>query len=267
MDTRLFLRPSDWARHAPDLGEFLFAHRFGDDWDASQVLMGKFREGEPGAAVLYSRHGGYDCSRRAIRLAERLGLPIAVHVDGNGQTGTHEWEDLAFLAWHNPDTGAHEIPAATISCEPRIPWATASDPVALAALLREAELLSRLGVILVATPTRAANLVPATTEESRMEYRDIKALIALRDEGVEVPGTPTVPATLLERVAGAQPRNHWDEVPGHPVEDWRREVANDDTRLGYLQWVDAQAETRAIERAQQRVSRTPGQRASGGPSQ
>ena len=37
-------------------------------------------------------------------------------------------------------------------------------------------------------------------------------------------------------------RSHWDEVPGHPVEDWRYEVANNDTRLGYLDWVQHRAE-------------------------
>ncbi len=29
----------------------------------------------------------------------------------------------------------------------------------------------------------------------------------------------------------------WGEYPDHPVEDWKVEVANDDTRLGYWDWV------------------------------
>lgn len=29
---------------------------------------------------------------------------------------------------------------------------------------------------------------------------------------------------------------HWDEHPDHPVADWKSEVANDDTRLGYQEW-------------------------------
>ena len=37
-------------------------------------------------------------------------------------------------------------------------------------------------------------------------------------------------------------RSHWDEVEGHPVQDWRYEIANDDTRLGYLAWVEAREE-------------------------
>jgi len=29
----------------------------------------------------------------------------------------------------------------------------------------------------------------------------------------------------------------WGEHPEHSLEDWRYEVANDDTRLGYWEWV------------------------------
>jgi len=29
----------------------------------------------------------------------------------------------------------------------------------------------------------------------------------------------------------------WGDLPGHPAEDWRYEVANGDTRLGYWDWV------------------------------
>jgi len=44
---------------------------------------------------------------------------------------------------------------------------------------------------------------------------------------------------VLDHFVDAEPRrSHWDEVSGHPVEDWRDEVANDDTRLGYLAWVE-----------------------------
>lgn len=31
--------------------------------------------------------------------------------------------------------------------------------------------------------------------------------------------------------------SHWDEDPKHPVEEWKYEVSNDDTRLGYKDWV------------------------------
>ena len=29
----------------------------------------------------------------------------------------------------------------------------------------------------------------------------------------------------------------WGEFPEHPVDDWKYEVANGDTRLGYWTWV------------------------------
>lgn len=31
----------------------------------------------------------------------------------------------------------------------------------------------------------------------------------------------------------------WAEHPCAPLEDWKFEVQNDDTRLGYWEWVDA----------------------------
>lgn len=44
---------------------------------------------------------------------------------------------------------------------------------------------------------------------------------------------------LQSAVPWPDPPSHWDDIPEHPVEDWRYEVANNDTRLGYLAWVDA----------------------------
>ena len=32
---------------------------------------------------------------------------------------------------------------------------------------------------------------------------------------------------------------HWGEHPDHKVEDWKQEVANDETRLGYWEWLEA----------------------------
>lgn len=37
-------------------------------------------------------------------------------------------------------------------------------------------------------------------------------------------------------------RSYWDEHPDYPIEDWKYEVANDDTRRGYWEWVDSQIE-------------------------
>ena len=33
-------------------------------------------------------------------------------------------------------------------------------------------------------------------------------------------------------------KSHWDEDEKYPVKDWQYEVANDDTRIGYLEWVE-----------------------------
>ncbi|QNL30597.1 hypothetical protein SEA_SPEEDDEMON_1470 [Gordonia phage SpeedDemon] len=35
--------------------------------------------------------------------------------------------------------------------------------------------------------------------------------------------------------------NNWIEHPDYPIEDWRREVWNDETRLGYGAWVVKQS--------------------------
>jgi len=54
-----------------------------------------------------------------------------------------------------------------------------------------------------------------------------------------------------------QYRSHWDEVPGHPVEDWRMEVINDDTRLGYVEWVKARESDAELEEESPQDSSTP----------
>ena len=33
--------------------------------------------------------------------------------------------------------------------------------------------------------------------------------------------------------------SYWDDDPEYPVEDWKYEVSNDSTRLGYWEWVSA----------------------------
>jgi len=40
--------------------------------------------------------------------------------------------------------------------------------------------------------------------------------------------------------------NPWDEVLGHPSDGWRREVFADDTRLGYMDWVQHRIENNEI---------------------
>jgi len=36
-----------------------------------------------------------------------------------------------------------------------------------------------------------------------------------------------------------KPDSHWDDHPVHTPEDWRIMVGDDDTRLGYVEWVNA----------------------------
>jgi len=36
--------------------------------------------------------------------------------------------------------------------------------------------------------------------------------------------------------------NHWGNHPDFPVEDWQYEVANNDTRLGYQDWLESRLE-------------------------
>lgn len=52
-------------------------------------------------------------------------------------------------------------------------------------------------------------------------------------------------------------RSHWDENPDYPVDDWKTEVANDDTRLGYLDWVEARSELLASEDSPRTTEVTP----------
>jgi hypothetical protein len=37
-------------------------------------------------------------------------------------------------------------------------------------------------------------------------------------------------------------RSYWHEDPAYPVEDWKYQVANDDTRSGYADWVEHERE-------------------------
>jgi hypothetical protein len=48
---------------------------------------------------------------------------------------------------------------------------------------------------------------------------------------------------LLNQGRTAHPPDPWEDNPEFPVEDWRYEVANDDTRLGYLEWIEHKRES------------------------
>ena len=40
---------------------------------------------------------------------------------------------------------------------------------------------------------------------------------------------------------------YWGNHPDHPTHDWRQEVANNETRLGYWEWVEGKLNDRAKE--------------------
>jgi len=58
----------------------------------------------------------------------------------------------------------------------------------------------------------------------------------------DVDGYPCPGCEELNKRMKWQPKSHWEDHPDHPVEDWRYEVANNDTRLGYLDWVNNRIE-------------------------
>ena len=62
------------------------------------------------------------------------------------------------------------------------------------------------------------------------------------DDG-ELPVPAQFRETALTGITYVPPTaDHWAERDGFPLADWRHEVANDDTRLGYAAWCDAKAE-------------------------
>lgn len=57
--------------------------------------------------------------------------------------------------------------------------------------------------------------------------------------------TPTPAGRCPNEYAHTYPA--WAEDPNYPVGDWRLEVANDDTRLGYVEWLEHKREPEPIE--------------------
>ena len=51
----------------------------------------------------------------------------------------------------------------------------------------------------------------------------------------------SVSKTADRELSAEQLRNkyggNWEQHPDYPVEDWQYEVGNDDTRLGYWEWL------------------------------
>ena len=65
--------------------------------------------------------------------------------------------------------------------------------------------------------------------------------VSVREPYIAKPSDPT-PTPLDYMHAYKDKFGFWEPYPGHPVEDWRFEVANDDTRIGYWEWVEGRLE-------------------------
>ena len=48
----------------------------------------------------------------------------------------------------------------------------------------------------------------------------------------------------LDRMNAQREDQPWTEYAAYPVQDWQHEVLNDNTRLGYWDWVEASIEWR-----------------------
>ena len=68
--------------------------------------------------------------------------------------------------------------------------------------------------------------MPGSAQERTDRY------FGLAGEGLDIDET-----VLLDHV-----KDPWEPDPDYPVEDWQHEVAANDTRLGYLDWVEHQRE-------------------------
>lgn len=57
-----------------------------------------------------------------------------------------------------------------------------------------------------------------------------------------------IASRITEDLRNAAPNpSHWDEIPGYPWKDWREEVYNNDTRLGYEAWAQHREEMEKLE--------------------
>lgn len=82
-----------------------------------------------------------------------------------------------------------------------------------------------------------------------IDLEDIKdrdhALQLLTDASGQHAALSAYPGPHRTDTAVASNYGHWDEHPAHPVADWKHEVAEGDTRLGYWDWVKAAKEHNA----------------------
>lgn len=88
---------------------------------------------------------------------------------------------------------------------------------------------------------------PAAIEEAMSCYDDcacdeLRATLKDVEEILESGRTGANVDQALNVIRRAFEPSGWDDDPEFPREDWKYEVANDDTFLGYPDWVKAQRE-------------------------
>lgn len=140
-------------------------------------------------------------------------------VDGMSQRGfTHLPLHIHILCEGDPVDGAHDLLSSL-----------AADVVKSVSMLR-----AGTGTVHHGSPRK----INAT--EAALLLGDVCAALQLDSCGRDLPEEeeppPEVPACSV-----------WEENPDWPVDDWRSEVANDETRLGYVEWCEAQDEHRQHE--------------------
>lgn len=110
-------------------------------------------------------------------------------------------------------------------------------------LALDADLLPGTGLYmrLAAKPAETVNAT-----EMALVLRDLEVdprNVDLDEEGRGIaPPHPNQPTKEEGPDAGSYDPSRFRERPGHPMESWRYEVENEDTHLGYEEWVEARCE-------------------------
>jgi hypothetical protein len=121
------------------------------------------------------------------------------------------------------------------------------------------EAIDRTGIVIVAPGTGriVATITPADRcQADAMDWANARLIAAAPDflnmlrefiEDTETVGLEHITADwpdLIETHKHAKvaigKTSHWEDDPEFPAEDWKYEVANEDTRLGYREWVEHQ---------------------------
>jgi hypothetical protein len=93
---------------------------------------------------------------------------------------------------------------------------------------------------------RLSGIVPADDKPDREFVNRIQSvrnrLAATGDYVDTIRAAHAMLGNLIGEQNQVQPFEHWGNDPAYPVDDWRAEVANDETRLGYAEWLAVKRE-------------------------